>query len=73
MNIKERIERHLRQLAPHVRERETGNLLFDALVEIKSLRDKLENLEVQAVRNATGTGWVCIPEVEWDSIMTPNV
>lgn len=33
--------------------------------------DALEKLEVQAVRDVVA-GWVSIPSVEWDSIMTPN-
>lgn len=33
--------------------------------------DALENLEIQAVRDVA-PGWVSIPAVEWDSIMTPN-
>ena len=33
--------------------------------------DRLENLEVQAVRDVA-KGWVSVPEVEWDSIMKPR-
>ena len=38
----------------------------------QALIDRLENLEVQAVREIA-PGWVGIPTVEWDSIMGPNV
>ena len=38
--------------------------------ELAEAREKLDNLEVQAVRDVVG-GWVSIPEVEWDSIMRP--
>lgn len=37
----------------------------------QALIDRLENLEVQAVREIV-PGWVGIPTVEWDSIMGPN-
>ena len=37
----------------------------------QALIDRLENLEVQAVREIA-PGWVGIPTVEWDSIMGPN-
>ncbi len=33
---------------------------------------RLEWLEVQAIRGAV-PHMICIPEVEWDSVMTPNV
>ena len=33
-----------------------------------SALEKLENLELQAV-HGVATGWVCIPEVEWNSII----
>lgn len=37
----------------------------------QALIDRLENLEVQAVREIA-PGWVGIPTVEWDSIMGQN-
>lgn len=50
----------------------SADMLRAAAVEIERLRNSLENLEVQAIRDVVD-GWVCIPAVEWDSIMTPNV
>jgi hypothetical protein len=38
MDVVEKLERHLRQLAPHVVGRETGQLLQESLCEIKRLR-----------------------------------
>ena len=38
LDIRERIMRHLRQLAPHVKERESAKLMVDALNEIDKLR-----------------------------------
>lgn len=48
------------------------SLLKDAAYEIARLHDALENLEIQAIRDIA-PGWIGIPAVEWDSIMTPNV
>ena len=45
MDTRDRIELHLRQLAPHVKERETGELLAAALVEIDRLRPDSELLK----------------------------
>lgn len=39
-----------------------------ALRERDRLRNALENLELQCVHSMV-SGWVCIPEVEWSSIM----
>lgn len=39
--LKEKLERHIRQLAPHVRERETGQLLIAALAEITRLENEV--------------------------------
>ena len=37
-NIRERLIRHIAQLAPHIKARESGQLLVDALAEIDRLR-----------------------------------
>lgn len=50
MDTRERIARHLRQLAPHVRERETGELLAAALVEIDLLRQIATNAHDRLLR-----------------------
>jgi hypothetical protein len=39
--------------------------------EVEALRDRLDTVEVQGSRTVV-QGWVCIPEVEWDAVMTPN-
>lgn len=40
--LKDKLSRHLRQLAPHVKERETGRLLVDALERIIHLENEVE-------------------------------
>lgn len=41
--LEERIEMHLRQMAPHQRVRITGQLLMQAVAELKLLRIDLAN------------------------------
>ena len=41
------------------------------LKERERLRNALENLEMQGLRDVV-SGWVCVPEVEWDANMMPN-
>jgi hypothetical protein len=42
IDIKEQLKKYLRQLAPHVREREAGQLLSACLVEVERLQDSLQ-------------------------------
>lgn len=46
-------------------------VLVDAKSEIERLRKTLDSLEMQAIKDVV-QGWMSIPSVEWDSIMTPN-
>lgn len=48
-----------------------GRAMREAKAEIERLRDALENLELQAVRDVVH-GWVSVPAVEWDAIMVHN-
>jgi len=41
IDIRERLERHISQLAPHIKSRETGKLLADALAEIDRERRRV--------------------------------
>lgn len=70
MDTRERIFRHLRQLAPHVKERETGQLLAAAVIEIDRLLKDMETLREMWDRNSLGA-WADDTQV-LAQIMTPN-
>lgn len=53
--VEQRIERYLRQLAPHQNEREGPTLMREALVELKHLR---EWIKIEADANDTCTRYI---------------
>jgi len=68
MDIKERLDRHLRQLAPHVKERETGQLLSDAMIEIERLQKVMQQVLIDAQsQNVLPEWWTIMQET-----LTPN-
>ena len=73
MDIEERIDRHLRQLAPHVSERETAQILRAALLEINILRSFVQDCKVNwdCDSDAHKYGTRC-RACEAEKLLTPN-
>lgn len=68
MNIKERLERHLRQLAPHVRERETGQVLTEALAEIGRLQAIAVQMHDRILRGDSDAELLLILNAAWKGL-----
>ena len=47
MNITEKINNHLRTLAPHVAQRETATFMREAVAEINRLQDEIFHLRAE--------------------------